>query len=167
MSALTKLSPLSRFLQILAVLCLGSFLTLSSKEGYMWQVWSSVVVLFHLFFWKSSHSLNHQYEEQESDIWSQFFQDISDEDFQIFLDSSDWREFSFNGTISADREYFVLNFRKDESKWQKLDLAQNLVTRKGELMLFVDVEILREESMQLETVLEQILRETPRTTLAS
>ncbi len=166
-SAMTKLPPFARSLQILSVLALGSFLTLSSKDGYMWQVWSSGVVLFHLFFWKNYHSVTSRYEEFELDIWNEYFHDVSDEDFQLLLDSSDWRKFNFSGTISADKDYFVLKYAQEEKSWQKLMSSQTLINAKGDLKLFVDREALREANPLLETSILHLLTEMPRTSLAS
>ncbi|GEM_PF-5412897 len=166
-SAMTKLPQFTRVLQVFAIFALGSFLTLSSESGITWQIWSSAVILFHLFFWKSYNSMNNEFEEQENEIWNEYFQDVSDEDFQTLIDCSDWRNIPFKGSIVADKEYFVLDYSDEESSWKKVTHGESLVVAKDDLKLFVDREELREANPLIETTILHILTKPPLTSMAS
>lgn len=167
LSAVTKLPQITRILQVFTVLALGSFLTLSSKDGITWQVWSSSVVLCHLFFWRSYSLINNEYEDVETEVWNEYFEDVSDEDFQLLIDSSEWRSFHFNSTIVADKDYFVLKYNDEQCTWKKLMQGSSLINSKDDLKLFVDVESLREANPLLETTILHILTKSSPTSMAS
>lgn len=167
LSAMTKLPQFTRILQVFAVFALGSFLTLSSDSGVTWQVWSSSVVLFHLFFWRSYNSLNNEYDDLETDIWNEYFQDVSEEDFQLLIDCSDWHKFDFAGSIIADKDYFVLKYNEDKCTWKKLMHGESMMNNKDDIKLFVDREGLKEANPLLETSILHILTASSAARMAS
>jgi hypothetical protein len=166
-SAITRLTPFTRFLQILAVLSLGSYLTLSTGEGYWWQIWSSAVVLIHLFFWKNYRRHNSTYESIELEIWNDYFNDVSEDDLQVLLDCSKWRKFKFNGTIISDKEYFVFTHSKESKMWQKLESSQAHIVKKGDLKLFVICDDIRDSNPLIEKAILHFLTTSSRTDFAS
>jgi len=156
-SALAKLPPFARFMQVLVVLSLGSFLTMTDKSEIVWQVWSSSIVLFHLFFWKNYKSNKSKYEDLEIEIWNEFFVDTDDEDFQLLLDCSEWKKFSFSATITLDKDYFILTTGEDEHTWLSASVGTTHSVQRDDLKLFVDREELREANALLETAILHIL----------
>lgn len=156
-TSLTRLTPFARCLQFLVVLSLGSYLTLVEQSEFTWQIWSSCVVLFHLFFWKNYSSRESKYESNEIEIWNEFFEDSSEEDFQIFMNCSQWRSFSFNGNIVSDKDYFVLSYNEEASSWDKLSVGESYSISKGSLKLFVDRNQLREQNSLIESAVLHIL----------
>ena len=138
-NALMRMSKFSRVTLVCATLCLASYFTLNSPKGTYWQLWASAIVLVHLINWnKTISKKTRKTDILEEDIWNDYFNELSDESYNCFLEQSSWEKLACASkiTFSSDSICYMCT---EEGSWSFVAAGSSIQVVPDTYILVLDI----------------------------